>query len=155
MRPGAIATVRVPVCTTYGGHDIHLRPVATLAEAREALPRNGPALAALRVSWDDAPYVAPPELAAPQRTAAGWQVDARAAGSHDGGPPTLAWSFGDGSAPVGGSAVSHVYAAAGSYTVTVVATDKRGQTSSATETVFIAPDPPPPPDPPPEEQPTG
>ncbi len=46
------------------------------------------------------------------------------------------WSFGDGTDAEGESA-SHAYAAAGTFTVTVSATDRAGNTSSATRTVSV------------------
>ncbi|WP_406695910.1 PKD domain-containing protein [Singulisphaera sp. Ch08] len=58
---------------------------------------------------------------------------------------TYTWNFGDGTAVVSGknlTSPSHVYAAAGTYTVIVTATDKDNATSpgaSATATVIIAP----------------
>ncbi|SIO61506.1 PKD repeat-containing protein [Singulisphaera sp. GP187] len=56
---------------------------------------------------------------------------------------TYTWSFGDGTANVSGknlTSPSHVYAAAGTYTVLVTATDKDNATSSSvTTTITIAP----------------
>jgi hypothetical protein len=52
-------------------------------------------------------------------------------------PVTLTWDFGDGSHARGGL-VSHTYGAAGSYTVTVTASDGAGNVSSETRTVAIA-----------------
>ena len=48
------------------------------------------------------------------------------------------WNFGDGTPAVGGAAVSHAYAQAGSYTVTVTATDSAGNAAQATRQVAIA-----------------
>ncbi len=157
VRPGATATVVVPACTTFAGKDIRLRPVAILVDASEAVPRYGVALPALRVSADDAPAVGVELSSSPLRTTTGWQVDFRAYIADDGGFPAASWSFGDGSPPVAvGETASHLYGAPGTYTVTVTATDSRGQRTASTASVLIEPDPPPPPpDPPPEESPPG
>jgi PKD domain len=48
------------------------------------------------------------------------------------------WDFGDGTPAAGGAAVSHTYAQAGTYTVTVTATDSVGNTAQATRQVTIA-----------------
>jgi hypothetical protein len=48
----------------------------------------------------------------------------------------VGWSFGDGTSAAGES-VSHAYAAAGMFTVTVTATDRAGNTSSATRTISV------------------
>jgi hypothetical protein len=61
------------------------------------------------------------------------------------------WTFGDGEG-AGGDAVSHVYAAPGSYPVTVSAADGSGNVSTRTETIAIAPGPIGPPPPPPRRQ---
>ena len=53
------------------------------------------------------------------------------------GPPTLAWSFGDG-ATATGPTTSHAYAA-GSYVVRVTATDRAGNTTSMTRTISVGP----------------
>lgn len=52
------------------------------------------------------------------------------------------WSFGDGGRATG-SAVSHTYAAAGTYTVTLTSTDAVGNTSTTARTISVAPAPPP------------
>lgn len=56
----------------------------------------------------------------------------------------IAWSFGDGSAPVAGASASHAYAAAGTYTVTATATDSAGNATQATRQVRVIQEPPPP-----------
>ena len=47
------------------------------------------------------------------------------------------WNFGDGESATGGS-VAHVYGAAGSYTVTVTATDAVGNSRSSSRTIAVA-----------------
>ena len=49
---------------------------------------------------------------------------------------TYSWDFGDGGTATGASP-SHTFAAAGTYTVTVTATDEYGKSGSASETVAI------------------
>jgi pectate lyase len=67
-------------------------------------------------------------------------------------PHTFAWNFGDG-ANASGPSVSHAYAASGTYTVLLTATDAAGTQATDTATVTItAVAPPPPPPPPPSGQ---
>jgi parallel beta-helix repeat protein len=70
-------------------------------------------------------------------------VAADASGSQAGSSPigSYAFSFGDGSTagPQPGPTASHTYQAAGSYQVTVTATDGDGLTSQATQTVTVSP----------------
>jgi len=64
-------------------------------------------------------------------------------------PPTEAftsaasttWNFGDGSAAAGGTAVSHAFGRAGTFTVSVTATDSLGNTATRTGTIVINPAP--------------
>src|SRR5262249_44230750 len=53
----------------------------------------------------------------------------------------FAWDFGDGTKAQGRTA-SHVFAAAGDFTVTLVVTDDQGQVGSTTKTVTVATTPP-------------
>ncbi|MDW5598456.1 PKD domain-containing protein [Conexibacter stalactiti] len=53
--------------------------------------------------------------------------------------PQLTWNFGDSSAPVAGTAVSHTYAVAGTYSVSVTATDQFGARTTAGSTIVVAP----------------
>lgn len=52
------------------------------------------------------------------------------------------WDFGDGSPLASGTSVSHAYAAAGSYTVTITATDSVGNATQARRQVTVASPPP-------------
>jgi PASTA domain-containing protein/PKD domain-containing protein len=54
------------------------------------------------------------------------------------------WNFGDGAAASGPS-VSHAYAAAGTYSVTISQADAFGNASAATRSIAVTPPPPPPP----------
>ena len=71
-------------------------------------------------------------------------VTADASASTAGSSPISSYSFtfGDGSAQVGpqsGATAGHTYTTAGTYTVTVTATDGNGLTSQATQTVTVSP----------------
>jgi PKD repeat protein/lysophospholipase L1-like esterase len=48
------------------------------------------------------------------------------------------WNFGDGSAPAGGSTVSHVFRTAGLHTVSLTATDSAGLSDTAHQDVFVS-----------------
>jgi hypothetical protein len=52
-------------------------------------------------------------------------------------PPTVSWSFGDGSAAASGTHVSHKFDNVGRFTVKVTATDRAGNSSSATLIVNV------------------
>jgi parallel beta-helix repeat protein len=69
------------------------------------------------------------------------QVTADASGSTAGSSPISSYSFdfGDGTTvgPQSGATATHTYQSAGSYTVTVTATDGNNQTSNATKTVTV------------------
>jgi len=52
---------------------------------------------------------------------------------------TVSWDFGDGSGSETGTTAAHTYAAAGTYTVTVTASDINGHTSSTTRQVVVDP----------------
>jgi PKD repeat protein len=74
-------------------------------------------------------------------TASGLAVAADASGSTDtdGSIAAYAWDFGDGTTDSGTEAVvSHTYAAAGTYTVTLAVTDDDGATAEMTRTVEVA-----------------
>jgi hypothetical protein len=84
-------------------------------------------------------------LGGPTTLAIGESADLNAGNSTDadGDPLTFAWDFGDGSTGTG-SAVAHAFAAAGSYVVTLTATDSAGISSTATKTIEVAANTPPP-----------
>ena len=93
--------------------------------------------------------------ASPQPGAATVPVTLSADRRHPDGPggfANLTWDFGDG-AVGSGATTSHAYAAPGSYTVRVHATDAVGDAAEATRTIQVGPAPPPPPaSPPPAAQ---
>jgi hypothetical protein len=53
------------------------------------------------------------------------------------GQPT--WTFGDGSGPVAGAAVTHTYASPGNYTIALAATDALGNATSDTYVITVSP----------------
>jgi PKD repeat protein len=65
-------------------------------------------------------------------------VDASTSTDSDGSVVGYAWSFGDG-ATATGAAASHTFAAAGSYTITLVVTDDRGATATTSRQATVAP----------------
>ncbi|MEI2702948.1 MAG: PKD domain-containing protein [Baekduia sp.] len=68
----------------------------------------------------------------------------------------VTWTFGDGSGAETGSSTAHAYRAAGTYTVTITASDLQGHSTSATRQVTVtdaAADPPPAPPAPPADAP--
>jgi len=62
----------------------------------------------------------------------------------DGQVTGWSWNFGDGTAPVTEQNPTHTFPSAGSYTVTLTATDDRGASNTATATVKVEAPPPPP-----------
>jgi len=80
---------------------------------------------------------------APTSPYAGEQTTFDASASHDpdaddgAGIESYEWSFGDGKTG-GGATVTHVYAASGTYEVTLTVTDATGLTATATDTVTVA-----------------
>jgi hypothetical protein len=72
----------------------------------------------------------------PATAATGVTVPMTAGATDDWSVPAIAWDFGDGSTGEGG-AVSHAYAAVGSYEVTVTATDSVGNVAATTRTIDV------------------
>jgi PKD repeat protein len=67
----------------------------------------------------------------------------------EGLPLTYAWNFGDGSPTASTASPTHVYGAAGVYTVTLTVTDHLGLKSTSSQAIsIVAPSSPPPPPPP-------
>ncbi|MBK7822198.1 MAG: PKD domain-containing protein [Tessaracoccus sp.] len=63
--------------------------------------------------------------------------DASGSSDPDGSIASVSWDFGDNSAAVTGEKVSHTYAAAGTYPVTVTVTDNGGASSTSTSSVTV------------------
>jgi LPXTG-motif cell wall-anchored protein len=70
-------------------------------------------------------------------TGATFTFSAAGSADTDGEIAGFTWSFGDGSAPAEGAEVEHVYAAAGTYTVTLTVTDDDGASTTATRQVVV------------------
>jgi PKD repeat protein len=68
-------------------------------------------------------------------------VDGGSSSSPNGPLVTYAWQFGDGSGAAG-SSTAHLYAAPGTYPITLTVTDTSGGTASATNTVTVTDRPP-------------
>lgn len=64
-------------------------------------------------------------------------LDGSGSSDPDGVVTSYVWDFGDGTSPGAGVTANHVYAASGTYTVTLTVTDNRGATSTTTRTVDI------------------
>ncbi len=67
-------------------------------------------------------------------------VDGSGSADSDGTVASYAWQFGDG-ATASGPTASHAYAAAGTFTITLVVTDNSGATAQTTHDVSVAPTP--------------
>ncbi|MBN9155506.1 MAG: PKD domain-containing protein [Microbacterium sp.] len=65
-------------------------------------------------------------------------VDASASTAADGATLSYSWNWGDGSAASTGVTAGHVYAAGGTYTVTLTATDSLGGTATVSQSVTVA-----------------
>jgi hypothetical protein len=79
-------------------------------------------------------------VAVPPTATAGAPVTMSAAATDRSGAPALRFDFGDGSGADGAN-VQHTYGAAGTYVVTVTATDAAGHRASVTRTIAVAPAP--------------
>ena len=70
-------------------------------------------------------------------TAGTCQFDAAASNDPDGAITSYVWDFGDATSPGAGAAANHIYAASGTYTVTLTVTDNRGASSTTTREVTV------------------
>ena len=70
------------------------------------------------------------------------QLDASTSSDPDGSVAAYAWDFGDSATSTQGPTVTHVYASAGTYTVTLTVTDDDGGQSTTTEEVTVTAPPP-------------
>jgi hypothetical protein len=147
---GAFAPAKAIATTSPG--------VADIGSPDVALDSQGNAFAAFVASdaaGNGAVQVAPFDPVPPVITAAnvpatattGVPVGMSAAASDRMSGAALHFAFGDGGAADGG-AVAHIYAAPGTYTVTVTATDGAGNASAVARTIVVSNPPPPPPPPP-------
>lgn len=102
---------------------------------------SGPNVHILKPSWDLIPITTNPVLTG-ETVQAGTAVAFEGAASPNsaGGtvdPATCTWTFGDGSPTTTGLTTSHIYSAAGSYTVTFTATDSGSQSNSITRVITV------------------
>jgi hypothetical protein len=87
---------------------------------------------------NDAPVVASAPTATPNPAGVGQTVSFNASASDvEDGSASIDWGFGDG-ATASGSSAQHAYSAAGSYTVTVSATDLTGLKTTTSLTLVVA-----------------
>src|SRR6266568_4748623 len=77
--------------------------------------------------------------AVPNPTEAGYSISLSATTSGGVSPVSCNWNFGDGSLPASACSITHVYANAANYTVTVTATDKFGLTATNSTTITVGP----------------
>src|SRR3989441_1017844 len=77
--------------------------------------------------------------AVPNPTEAGYSIGLSATTSGGVSPVSCNWNFGDGSLPASGCSITHVYANAANYTVTVTATDKFGLTATNSTSITVGP----------------
>lgn len=124
----AVTLPRVAVAGTQA------QPLGLVA-TREAPAGGGTATIVLRRIDGVAPRIA---LQVPPTVTAGTPVRLSADVSDVSGPVAIGWSFGDG-ATAQGAVVDHVFAAPGTRTVVVNATDALGNAGSASATVQVAP----------------
>jgi hypothetical protein len=96
---------------------------------------SGPAGA--QVSGFDATPPAIISASIPSTATAGVPVPFSATAADFWGPVTVSWTFGDGSAATGGS-VTHAFASAGTFTVTVTAADAAGNTVARSGSVVVS-----------------
>ena len=154
-----------PICAIQFVHRDPLGDVATPAEltppndpdtTADDVCAHDPAIAVdaagdVTVIWGIDDVVGPQlDVTVPATATVGSAIEVRASALDDwSGPASIAWSFGDGVTSLEAS-TSHVYAAAGTYQVSVTATDVVGNTSRQTRTVVVGspPTPAPPPAPP-------
>ncbi len=132
FQPGEIRT-----CTSCHG-------VNTADQSNNPPPTNSPeALRTLMKYWksgvanNPAPIISSAPNANPNPAQAGLSVTFSAAATGT-GTISYTWSFGDGTPTKSGASVSHIFAAAGVYSVTVVVSDGGGKSTNASMQVTIS-----------------
>jgi PKD repeat protein len=114
---GAATTVSGP---TIDGDNWFARDAFVYAQAGVAVP-NTPPTASFTSSC----------------TNGSCQFDASASADPDGTIASYIWNFGDSTSPGTGVTANHIYAASGTYTVSLTVTDNRGASSTTTGTVQV------------------
>jgi len=136
-RPSVQLDGGTPSTTTLGGVDLATDAAGDALASWTALDASGNKSVAAAAFQAGAPQLS--AVGVPASGTAGTPIAVSAsARSTFAGVPQVAWSFGDGSAPVAGATASHAYASAGTYTVTVTASDGVGGTAQATRQVTVA-----------------
>jgi hypothetical protein len=145
-----VASTRTPPSSLFAGHEVISNPSQYTSPSGISTDADGNTLVALYVS--DTPRearvaafdAAPPLISGLSIPAAGvvgetlpFSLTALDAWSP---PASTQWAFGDGTAGTG-DAVSHTYAAAGSFPVQATVADSLGNSSAAAATTTIAPIP--------------
>lgn len=110
------------------------QPLGVVATREAPIAGGGPAAIVLRRIDGVAPALA---LGVPAGADAGRAVSLTATTSDASAPVAVTWLLGDGTTAQG-TAISHAYATAGTRTVTAVATDLAGNTTTATATIVVA-----------------
>jgi hypothetical protein len=132
--------------------DVPKGPASGTTSPAVALDDQGNALVLWSGQDDDTEwtlYGSAYDAAAPSFTAAavpgtatvGVPVAMTAAAADRWTAPRIGWNFGDGTTTTGGAA-QHAFGSAGAFTVTIVATDAVGNSTSTTRTVVVSPPPP-------------
>ena len=136
-RPAAQLDGGTSATTSLGGLDLATDAAGDALASWTALDGSGGTSVAAAVFQAGAPQLS--AVSVPASGTAGTPIAVSAsARSTLAGVPQVAWSFGDGSAPVAGSSASHAYASAGTYAVTVTASDGVGGATQATRQVTVA-----------------
>jgi len=159
MSPGGAALAVFPTSDSTGVQAAVRAPGAAVFSAASPLaasPSAGPAVAVDNAGDGVATYTSghtgsevaqargfdasPPSIdsaSIPSTGTAAQPLPFTAQASDVWGPVTLSWNFGDGSAPAAGLTVTHAFAAAGTDTVTVTATDAAGNSAAKSGSVSI------------------
>jgi len=121
--------------------EVTLYAAALSADGDGSFNGDGAAKTTLLITILDSPKPLPPNAVfdAPANAPIGVavNVDASASSDSDGSVDRFLWDFGDLSPIVSGVTASHSYDSAGSYTITLAATDNGGYTSAIAHTVLI------------------
>lgn len=135
-RPAAQLDGGTPAGTSLAGVDLATDAAGDALASWTATDSLGGKSAAAAAFQSGAPQLTAVSVPAGATAGAPLAVSASARSTFA-GVAQIAWSFGDGSAPVAGASASHAYAQPGAYTVTVTATDGVGGATQATRQVTV------------------